>query len=456
MTVRYSTPAGDPEARRMCTTRGNKVTIIFDEVHLPLSRAESIDASKHCADAGDIPELELDQYNAPQDARTAMAAGDGSMLLLHTDAPFGLSNSRDPGSASEPRSVRDVILSPRATENRKGSNNGDRYALLASLNDELDVDEIFGVTSRSQLVFRYVVCNGDRTDDLEYRDVYSLEGHGLKDSHTGVAANLQLPPPGFGGSYRHHLGESISARRSVHIDTSQPSVQHVTSAMNDGVYGEGDLILIDVVFDHHVLVKVGAGEADDQIYYDASGAVIEERDSYDALSQEHELKPGLPYLSIKVGRLAETIPQAQHMWYPPDETSGQYVYTRKAYYHKYFQNRVTFRYIVQDLDYSRSLEYVDQYALQLNGGSILRASTYPATRVGTVLPPPATTKSLSGMKMLMVYPLPARVVRVQAQAGSENVGAFEVIDIKVTFGWGQLTGWRGPHFITPLRGLTNR
>ena len=147
----------------MCTTRGNKVTIIFDEVHLPLSRAESIDASKHCADAGDIPELELDQYNAPQDARTAMAAGDGSMLLLHTDAPFGLSNSRDPGSASEPRSVRDVILSPRATENRKGSNNGDRYALLASLNDELDVDEIFGVTSRSQHLDTWLVMAIEQT-----------------------------------------------------------------------------------------------------------------------------------------------------------------------------------------------------------------------------------------------------------------------------------------------------
>jgi hypothetical protein len=251
---------------------------------------------------------------------------------------------------------------------------------------------------------------------------------------------------GFGGSYRHHGGESLSARRSIKIDTSPPVVVSVTSPNNAGVYGEGDVLEIEVIFDKPVSVGV----------YDWAYDEVVDGVTHDEITVEHETRRGVPYLLLVVGRLSDSIRHAQLMWHPPAETEGEYTYLHKAYFSKVNGNTVTFRYVVQDLDYSLRLDYLDQAALKLNGGWIRRTSTTPTTNVDVLLPPPGGVNSLGGNKLFMIYPMPARVVNVVPVGGSQSLGAFEVIKIRVQFGWGLLAGWRGPDFTTPLRELTNR
>jgi hypothetical protein len=86
VTISYSTPMGDPEAGHMCTSRGNNVTIVFEDAQVqPFSDGA---ASSDCRDFGDLPEIQFDQYNAPQDPVTGLAEGDGTFLNLKRNAMF--------------------------------------------------------------------------------------------------------------------------------------------------------------------------------------------------------------------------------------------------------------------------------------------------------------------------------------------------------------------------------
>jgi len=433
VTVSYSTPLDDPEARRLCTTRGNNVTVTFEDANIPPFHIDA--ASSSCEQNGNLPELELDQYNAPQDSVSGRALGDGTFLYTNRDDVLD---------------VHGVVLSRQAIELRRGHRAPDRYAPLVAIeSDDEDPAVFLSRNRRSRLVFQYTVCEGDSSSDLEYRSVASMEGEGLVDAHTAVPIDLTLPPPGFGGSYRHHGGESLSARRHIRIDTAVPQVVKVTSPLNDGVYGEGDAILIDVVFNKAVDVEVTNGIA----YLDKWK---EGENSAEMIRVEHEEQPGRPFLYVAVGRISEAVRQAQMMWYPPKETVGQYVYLRKAYFVKQVDEVVTFRYVVNDLDYAVRLDYVDQSSLRLNGGFIRRSSSHPTTHADVTLPPPRSVNSLAGTKSLLIYPLPARVVRVYASGGTQSYGAFEIIKLNVQFGWGLLAGWRGQSFLPPYRALTNR
>lgn len=54
---------------------------------------------------------------------------------------------------------------------------------------------------------------------------------------------------------------------------------------------------------------------------------------------------------LTLGRLAEELAQAQHMWYPPAITAKQYVYLRKAFFASADNCTVTFRYMVLHSDF---------------------------------------------------------------------------------------------------------
>lgn len=226
------------------------------------------------------------------------------------------------------------------------------------------------------------------------------------------------------------------------METAAPSVLRVTSPLNDGVYGAGDALLVDVVFDKPVAVV----------------ALNLSAPSPPACAPPCEaVEWGRPYLLLKLGRLAEALDQAVHMWFPPSAVADEYVYLRKAFYHSSKGSVVTFRYVAEALDYSVSLDYVDQASLHLNGASIKRASTKPVVDARVELPAPGSLYSLSGTKKLVVYPLPARVVSVTSTTGS--FGAFQEIPINVRFGWGLLAGWSGSMFVlfrvVPPTGLTS-
>ena len=69
------------------------------------------------------------------------------------------------------------------------------------------------LTTRPPVTCRYHVCPGDATVNLDHTTIAALQGDGIFDAMTGVPANLTLPPPGFGGSYRHHMGRAMGALR---------------------------------------------------------------------------------------------------------------------------------------------------------------------------------------------------------------------------------------------------
>lgn len=463
----------DAEAMRMCTSRGNNVTVTFEDASVPPFHSSQSAASGQCQDVGDLPELEFDQYNAPQDQTTGLSQGDGTFLHQKYNELFDdfLLHGRP-----LPADVDGVVLSPKAIELRKGWKAPDRLARLVAIEDD-DVRQgrleegasylfgndggydndaataAVGFVNRSRLIFSYVVCQGDSTSDLEYRGANSLQGEGLVDAVTGNSIDLLLPRPGAGGSYRHHEGESLGARRSIQVDTSVPQVLYVASPLNDGMYGEGDAIVIDVVFDRPVTVGLVTESSNafggDEDNEEGTG------ENHDDIRVEHEERRGVPFVHVVVGRMSEALGHAHLSWYPPPETKGQYVHLRKAYYAStHHGNTVRFRYLVQDLDYSLRLDYAHQHALHLNGGWIRRSATTPTTDALLLLPPPGGLNSLAGTKKIIIYPLPARVVNVAVKAGS--YGAFEAIKIEVQFGWGLLAGWRGSNFLPIPRALTNR
>ena len=101
VTVHYSTPVDHVEARRMCTSQGNDVTITFEDATAyphtdgvagaPLQGTRTVTTGgpfdgnvtmDDCLDMGDLPEIEFDPLNAPQNPRNGLAEGDGTFLHM--------------------------------------------------------------------------------------------------------------------------------------------------------------------------------------------------------------------------------------------------------------------------------------------------------------------------------------------------------------------------------------
>jgi hypothetical protein len=98
------------------------------------------------------------------------------------------------------------------------------------------------------LRFRYVVAQGDRTADLDYRSSGALQLGGGGSSIQDVAGNdavMLLPAPG--------TADSLAGQSNIVI-ASAPAVTSVTSNTADGSYTVGDRIDVRVQFDRDVTV----------------------------------------------------------------------------------------------------------------------------------------------------------------------------------------------------------
>jgi hypothetical protein len=91
---------------------------------------------------------------------------------------------------------------------------------------------------------------GDSSADLDYMDEYSLvlnDGTILRDSTNPItAANLTLVEPGLTGS----LGGS----KNIKINTDPPTISSVSTELESGTYGVGQVVDLTVVFDYEVAV----------------------------------------------------------------------------------------------------------------------------------------------------------------------------------------------------------
>lgn len=116
------------------------------------------------------------------------------------------------------------------------TNNGDKYA------------NYYSGSNSSVLVFNYLVEIGDRTDDLDYSNVDSLDLNSgtIRDS-VGNDAVLLLPLPG--------QQYSLGFNKTIIIDQEQPVVTDVTSISSNGTYKVGQAIIIRLIASETVIVS---------------------------------------------------------------------------------------------------------------------------------------------------------------------------------------------------------
>src|SRR5262249_38990868 len=96
------------------------------------------------------------------------------------------------------------------------------------------------------LTFNYTVLDGQTAADLDYTSAaaLTLNGGAIRNHFGGAAAVLTLPDPGAAGS--------LGASKNLVIDTRSPIVVGVTSSLENGPYGFGQVIPITVTFNKPV------------------------------------------------------------------------------------------------------------------------------------------------------------------------------------------------------------
>ena len=183
------------------------------------------------------------------------------------------------------------------------------------------------------LNFSYTVQTSDTSGDLDYVATSSLAlNGGTINSSAGNAANLTLPSPG--------AANSLSANKSIVIDTTGPSVNSVTSSTTNGSFNAAGTISIQIVFSENVVIT------------------------------------GTPQLTLETGAT-----------------------DRILNYVSLSANTATFTYTVQAGDTSNDLDYVSTAALSLNAGTIRDSVGNNAT---LTLPAPGSANSLGANKSIII------------------------------------------------------
>lgn len=222
-----------------------------------------------------------------------------------------------------------------------------------------------GGSGSTTITFNYNLQSGDESADLDYVSTNSLALNGGTISDVATTdAILTLPVPG--------ATNSLGANKALVIDGVEPLVTSVTSSKADGLYGTGEVIAIQVVFDDAVSVT------------------------------------GTPQLTLETGTTDRTA----------DYVSGS------------GSNTLTFNYNLQVGDESADLDYVSTNSLALNGGAIRNASTNDAI---LTLPTPGAANSLGANKALVIDGVGATVVSVSSTKADGTYGDGEVIVVQVTF-----------------------
>ena len=184
------------------------------------------------------------------------------------------------------------------------------------------------------LTFVYTVVSGNSSPDLDYLSTtaLSLNGGTIADGSANNAI-VTLATPGS--------VNSLGANKAIVIDAVLPGVASVTSSTLDGMYGVGQTISIQVVFNKVVIVT------------------------------------GVPKLSLETGGIDAVVSYASG--------SGT--------------NTLTFTYTLLSPYTSNDLDYISTLALALNGGTIKDSSNNNAN---LTLAAPGTVGSLGANKAIVV------------------------------------------------------
>ncbi len=217
----------------------------------------------------------------------------------------------------------------------------------------------------STLVFDYTVQTGDNVATLDYAatNALTLNGGTIRDAATNDAT-LTLATPGGAGS--------LSANKSLTVDTTAPTVSSVTSSTPNGAYNAGQTIHVQVVFAEPVNVT------------------------------------GTPQLLLETGSTDQTATY--------NSGSGS--------------STLVFDYTVQPGDTSSDLDYHDTGALTLNGGSI---SDPAGNNAALTLFTPGAAGSLGANKDLVIDTTAPTVTGVTASNADGAYRAGQTIHVQVNF-----------------------
>lgn len=223
-------------------------------------------------------------------------------------------------------------------------------------------------SNSNTLEFLYTVQSGDDNPHLDYVATNSLglNGAQIKDI-AGNIATLTLPAPGAAGS--------LSANNMVNVDGVIPTITNVTSDKANGTYGAGSEITIQVTFSEDVPPNIALGA---------------------------------PYIVLN------TVPEQNAIFEAYD--AGTFT--------------ATFKYTVQNGDYSADLDYASTDAFKLNGAVIEDAA---GNTLDKTLPAPGTTGSLGANKNIVIDAVQPAIVNVTSDKADGIYGIGEVISIQVEF-----------------------
>jgi hypothetical protein len=188
---------------RVCSSRGNNVTITFENVTFPQYN-------------GDVPNLQYSQANNFQDLLTGLSlGGDGPPLVgLHTAY------------------VSKILYQ----EDRKGIQIRDNVAAYVS------------GSGTNVLTFSFVVVNGDFTTKLDTKSINFIDGY-IYSPTTGANVSTSVPDYGRGLRYMSISPGSLSSLKIIRISNAIPQIISVTSPITDAIYTEADILTVYIIYD---------------------------------------------------------------------------------------------------------------------------------------------------------------------------------------------------------------
>jgi len=220
-----------------------------------------------------------------------------------------------------------------------------------------------GTTS---LTFTYTIASGHASSDLDYSGTgaLALNGGTIVDTF-GNSASLTLVSPGAAGS--------LGANKALVLDTAVPVVTNVTSSTDNGTYGVGEVISIQVTFSAAVTVT------------------------------------GTPQLTLETGTSDAVV----------SYTSGSGT------------TSLSFNYTVASGHTSSDLAYVGTSSLALNFGTI--NSTSGGSPATLTLPSPGAAGSLNANKALVLDTGVPQVTSVTSSTANGTYTVGGAISIQVVF-----------------------
>jgi len=317
--------------RRACTSKGNKVTITFENVSFPQYN-------------GNVPELQYDVSNKFADLRTRLSQGTPLKILA------GINDGYIPSITS------DTI--------RNGYQKADTVATY------------FSGSGTDTIIFRLLIQFGDSTPSLEAKAINFDQGS-IVSPYTGATVSTAVPFSGSGVRYMFAQPSSLSFNKKIAIVNAFPRVAKVTSPNSEGIYTEGDEVLVHVYFD--LPIKIFGKEK--------------------------------LYIQLQTG-----------------------VFNRLALFNNFIGNNIIeFKYIVGFKDYAGALDVLTTDSFFLNGAIIYRNTLANSSLANVTLPQAGSANSLTRQKHIVISNSAPVILSMEAISKAGTWTAGDYIDVLLTY-----------------------